>query len=86
MRIDIAEEIISAARDMGTDINLHEDYSGRGMYGDTTAAISGDLNNIIAAVAMAASTLQDNHRKLEDLVVAMQNISTDSYARQIIVY
>lgn len=86
MKIEIAEEIIAAARDMGADVNLHEDYSGRGMYGDTTAAISGDLNNIIAAVALAAGSLQDNHRKLEDLVEAMQKLNTDSYARQIIVY
>jgi hypothetical protein len=38
MNKDIAEMII----DYGNDLSLYEDYSGRGMYGKTTTAITCD--------------------------------------------
>lgn len=33
------------------ELSLHEDYSGRGMYNKTTAAVSGNMNDLFTAIA-----------------------------------
>lgn len=47
MRKEIAEMIV----DYGSDLKLHEDYSGRGMFGNTTTAITCDeVDDFFSAV------------------------------------
>jgi hypothetical protein len=54
MKIETAKQIVEAAQVIGADVTLREGYSGRGMYGRTTAGIVGDRTSIIKATAYAA--------------------------------
>ena len=54
MKLEIAKLIEQAASDMCLDVGLREGYSGRGMYGEETAALVGSRQDIIAAIASAA--------------------------------
>ena len=39
MKIENAEAIAEALQDEGIEAEVHEDYSGRGMYGESTAGV-----------------------------------------------
>jgi len=43
----LAKQIV----DFNPDLNLHKEYSGRGMFGNTTFAISGEYEQIMEAVS-----------------------------------
>lgn len=49
------------------NINLRENYSGRGMYGNDTFAISGDFSWSDVAVAWAHACINDDDLKPDDL-------------------
>ncbi len=46
MTLTDATAIVTRAADDGTDLDLRTDYSGRGMYGETTAAVVGARGDI----------------------------------------
>lgn len=41
MKLEHAEEIVIYLQGLGHEVRVYEDYSGRGMYGETTAGITG---------------------------------------------
>ena len=43
MDAPIAKALFEALEDQGCDVNYRDDYSGRGMYGQDTHAISGEF-------------------------------------------
>jgi len=53
----IAKRIIEASEVIGLDLELREDYSGRGSYGSETYAIVGDEKSFRQAICYAAGTL-----------------------------
>lgn len=56
MKLEDAERIVELALDHGHDMELREDYSGRGMYGKETTAVIGDAYMIYwAAGALGIS-------------------------------
>jgi hypothetical protein len=57
MKIETATLLKQAADDIGVELELRDDYSGRCMYGATTAAIIGTTTDIIKATAAAAGQL-----------------------------
>lgn len=73
MELEIAKRIVKAGEDMGLDISLREDYSGRGMYGKkTTGIITDQFGNIIQATAAAAVDLQKENDYFESLTEDQQ--------------
>lgn len=55
MKIDHARAIVDAGRELGCDMEVSEGYSGRGMFGEETAAvIYDDESGFLEAVQMAA--------------------------------
>lgn len=54
MKIETAEAVKRAADVLGVDVRIDEAYSGRGMFGRTTAALVGYRNDIETAKVYAA--------------------------------
>lgn len=86
MRLESAKAIIAAADVLGdAELRLHEDYSGRSMYGNTTVAISGDKDRIMQAVIYAAFEMgrdgkDDIDDFLTDTVFKWDNLGYDAIA------
>lgn len=85
MKLETAQKIVEAAGDdyeEGEGVSLYEDYSGRGMYGKMTAAVTGDLSAIIAAIAMAAYEAGCDEEGPLDL----GRVRVDDLGRGVVVY
>lgn len=67
MERNVAEALHSMLEDEGCEVRLREDYSGRGMYGKDTWAISGEFNWCNVAVAWAEVCVSDDDFKPSDL-------------------
>lgn len=79
----MTEEAVEIISNYGGDI--HENYSGRGMYGKTTSGIVFDtLQDFISVLG----DVMINEESEERLIVgeAISQISTDSMGRGIIIY
>ncbi len=93
MKLEIAKAIIEAAQYLEIEgVGIHESYSGRGMYGKSTTAISvdnkGDINRLIVYVGYKfgggdIKGLDDV--EIEDFVKEF-DFRQDSYGHGIIVY
>lgn len=46
MKIETAQRIVAIADELGLDVTLRAEYSGRGMFGRTTAAVVGYRSDI----------------------------------------
>lgn len=62
----IAKHIIAAAEVIGLELELREDYSGRGMYGSETVAICGSDREFRQACCYAAGTIDSQPKNEED--------------------
>ena len=47
MELSTAEKLVSSSY----DLRLYEDYSGRGMWGQSTSAVVGDRSDLMAAIS-----------------------------------
>jgi hypothetical protein len=54
MKLEIAKAIAESAQQIDLDVRLRESYSGRCMYGTTTAGLVGSKTNIVKAIAYTA--------------------------------
>ena len=54
MKLEIAKLIVESGEKLDLDLKLREGYSGRGMFGKTTAGIVGSKSAITKATAYAA--------------------------------
>ena len=89
METRTAEKIADFAQQNGADVNHHEDYSGRGMYGSTTDGVVGSLSDIVAGAVAYAGDLDpgNDFEEIEELVTTFSNMRTDNMGRSdIIVY
>jgi len=43
MKLDAAIDLVNALQDNGFEAETYEDYSGRGMYGETTTGVVSDI-------------------------------------------
>lgn len=71
------------------DLELHEDYSGRGMYGKTTFAVSGDESEFYDTLANSIEAIYaDDYPDVEmwELADLLRHIKTDSLGRGTIFY
>ena len=68
-------------------LELDEQYSGRGMFGETTSAVTGTIGNFAYAVGRAAQQLSDDLPEVqEQLMSAVQSVRTDSMGREVVFY
>lgn len=94
MKLETAKLLKAAANHAGIDLEINEDYSGRGMYGRTTTAIEVESSNDIFAILAVfvdesfdidhESNLveADRYEAMEDIA----SIKSDSLGRQVIFY
>lgn len=88
MEIKHAKAIEQAAQDHYFEINLREDYSGRAMYGETTAGLVGDFGEIMACAVLVAFELgeEGDDQGLEELTEDLRNLRTDNMGMSMIIY
>jgi len=83
MKLEHAKALVEAGGTMGIEIRLREEYSGRGMYGRSVAAITCDKHSdLIGAVAVAAIDVEDQESFAED----MGSLSFDSMGMGLVAY
>lgn len=88
MKLEFAEMIANAAEESSLDVELRPGYSGRAMYGATTAAlIAPDMAEFAAAACVAATRLarDDDSSEVEDFIEAVRAVKTDGMGRDSIV-
>lgn len=96
MDLKIAEPLTQSG-----DLELREDYSGRGMHGDTTAAIVCDSFADLACAAVCLATeltreqTEDDYNDVEpdedqitgeDIAEALRHLRSDNMGRQMVFY
>ncbi len=95
MKPETAARILEAAKDLGFDFEVRQDYSGRGMLGATTTGlVVPDISQLLQAIAKASffiattavSTGAADSFAEHDRFVADLKVKTDSQGRDIIVY
>jgi len=84
MDMRIAKAIVKAGLESNFSFWLHKDYSGRGMYGETTTGVSGSETEILQAV------IEQSHL-FEGMILSDGNgsrgrFSSDQMGRDIIIY
>ena len=89
----LAETLVQALEDEGIDAELREDYSGRGMYGKTTAGVvfDGDIGGVLQAVINNATCfIQEEVEPVDFFDVCERfgvgNLRTDGMGLQTIIY
>jgi hypothetical protein len=83
MTTDVADEIVRAGEARGLDISLRLDYSGRGMDGKQTAAVScGSTAEFLVAACRAVRHSEDPDALLE----AMESLRYDALGKGMIFY
>lgn len=78
MTIEQANEIEDVLVDLGYEVEVRDDYSGRGMYGATVPAFVADDTGVMTAIGYAAAIAEV---PLEDLPRR-----TDSMGRGVVIY
>lgn len=89
MRKETAEAIVRAGEDLGYDLTVRENYSGRGMYGETTCGVEYDrLAHLLAAVGSACHDLGVQGREDEAIAVmdCLRHAATDNMGTGWILY
>ena len=89
MNLDIAQGIAEAGQNEGIDIEVYHDYSGRGMYGRTTAGLQiQDIGDFGTACAAYGYKLCQEGKFLTfgKLTQELMGTSQDSLGRGLIVY
>lgn len=87
MKGSSAEALVMAARELGIDAEIRENYSGRGMNGETTCAVVLDyLDRLPAIAAHAAMEIEHMEEDASDLVEDLMQLRHDALGRETIVY
>jgi hypothetical protein len=87
MKVEHAQLLMQAAEEEHIDAVAHDDYSGRGMYGKTTAAVVvPDVPCLMAMVGRAVLAAQRDNGDPDDFIEATRSFRTDSLGMDMIVY
>jgi len=85
----IAEGIEEGAQDFGKEVEVREDYSGRGMYGDTTTAlIASDISDVIVGMIQFAVNMKEaeDDETIDLICKTAEHLRTDQMGLGIVVY
>lgn len=86
MKLETAQLLSDTAWDSGIESEVREDYSGRGMYGESTSGVVvNSVEDFVRMVALTVAYIEDFDER-EDFATEIQNIKTDSMGRSVIVY
>lgn len=89
MQLELAEYLVNLALETGNydedEVNVRESYSGRGMYGRSTAGIVGLHSADIACLILQAAQDMDLTEELEEFDIP-SSFSQDSMGLSTIVY
>ena len=77
--------VAKAICDATSSLNCMDDYSGRGMYGAETSAVTGELRDFVYAVGYAARELADEDLA-DEFLDAVRSVRTDSMGREAVFY
>jgi hypothetical protein len=69
------------------DVRLRTDYSGRGMFGATTAAIvAPDIAEFAATACKAVARLAQHGNRTAGLINAVRNVRIDHMGNDVVIY
>ncbi len=83
MRLKTAEALVS----IGTNLELREEYSGRGMYGEKTSGVVGNLSDLLFSVANVSFDLgvdlesENGLTDFDEFMEDVKNIKSDNMGR-----
>ncbi len=87
LKLEIAQALKSAADDLGIEMEVYEDYSGRNMYGHPTAAVIYEKeSDLMKAAALAVRKQTENdpdclaHDMIDELPERRDNLGNDLLA------
>jgi len=88
MQIEFARKLEQAAQGTDNELTVREDYSGRSMFGKTTAAVvlDGGLTDLIPTIALVAFEAGENGEDFWDMHEDIASLRTDSMGRGTVVY
>lgn len=91
MKTNEAEFIVDALEASGIEASVYSNYSGRGMYGETTdGVVTGDIASIAPAIVRFMAEDEDNFKKAMRLVeegcFPVNGYRLDNMARDYIIY
>lgn len=89
MELHAAELVKKAADYNDYDISIYKEYSGRGMFGETTTGlVCSDINVLIKVIAFASKmfTPDDNYLFFEDFLNDLLPVKMDSLGKDVIFY
>ena len=82
-----AEELQKSALELDYYAGVIPSYSGRGMMGKTTFALTlDDLNNLIPTVAHASVRIADSDKSWSEYMDDLANLTHDNLGQGIVVY
>lgn len=84
MDAEIAKKLHSAARSVGAEVELDEEYGGRGMGDRTTFALIADYSDLMKCVATVAHAVNDKEQA--DLMDAIDSLRTDNMGSRVVFY
>ena len=86
MNKDLALAIVDAINSSGGDANIYEDYSGRGMYGQTTTGVVVESGDIIASIISYADLFVDQDDNIGEPLYSIHFVRSDSLGHGKIYY
>lgn len=90
MNLKIAKlfcECAEANPDLGIEVEVRIEYSGRGMFGGkTTALIIKDMEELTILAAVAGHQYYGKERDFEELLLSLRELRTDNMGKDLIVY
>jgi len=86
MKMKFAKKLTQVAEENGFELSLYEGYSGRGMYGKSTTAVTGSLNSLIMSVAVSSKEIAESDNDFEEFVRSMGMVQKDSMGKDDLVF
>ena len=87
MKESIIKRIEEAANELGFEVEVRDEYSGRGMFGETAHAIvMNDENDFYVAAISVAFKIDNDTEESDDFIQDMQDITFDSMGSSIVAY
>lgn len=86
MKAEWAERIVRAGQESGLDVEVLEDYAGRGTSGVTTAIVSEDTKSIVAALVAAAAESEPGSKAAVVFVDIAKGMRWDSLGQRRVAY
>lgn len=80
------QKVAKIITDQSTNLVLHKNYSGRGMFGKTTAAISGQPSELLETLGFIMCMAPQNVRHAVGEELEKGQLRTDQLGKQIIWY